>query len=202
MPTSGAAPDQLVVRDRAAWRRWLTKNGATTAGVWLVLARRGTAQPTSLTYDEALLEALCFGWIDGQLRKRDEATFLRRFTPRRPRSTWSARNVALVEELRADGLMEPAGEAEVERAVADGRWDAAYLGAATIAVPDDLAAAVAASPAAQDMFDVLTSTNRYAIIFRTTQAGTPQTRARRISGFVEMLERRETIYPQKRMPSA
>ena len=189
-----------MVRDRAAWRRWLTAHHAASTEAWLVLARRGTTRPTSLSYDDALLEALCFGWIDGQLRKRDETTFLRRFTPRRPRGSWSARNVALVEELRAEGLMQPAGEAEVERAVADGRWDAAYQGAATIEPPADLAAAIAASPAAQRMFDNLTSTNRYAIIFRTTQARAPETRARRINGFVEMLERGETIYPQKRAP--
>jgi uncharacterized protein YdeI (YjbR/CyaY-like superfamily) len=190
--------EELLVRDHRAWRRWLSRQQAASSGVWLVLARKGTTDPTSLTYDQALEEALCFGWIDGQLRGRDAATFVRRFTPRRPRSTWSRRNVELVESLRADGRMEPPGEAEVERAIADGRWDAAYAGAATIEVPADLAAAIAAAPAAQRMFDVLTSTNRYAVIFRTTQARSAKTRARRIEGFVEMLARGETVYPQKR----
>jgi uncharacterized protein YdeI (YjbR/CyaY-like superfamily) len=190
--------EELLVRDHRAWRRWLSRHQAASSGVWLVLARKGATDPTSLTYDQALEEALCFGWIDGQLRGRDDATFVRRFTPRRPRSTWSRRNVELVESLRADGRMEPPGEAEVARAIADGRWDAAYAGAATIEVPSDLAAAIAADPAAQRMFDLLTSTNRYAVIFRTTQARSAKTRARRIEGFVEMLARGETVYPQKR----
>jgi uncharacterized protein YdeI (YjbR/CyaY-like superfamily) len=189
---------ELVVRDRAAWRSWLLRHHASSAGVWLVLARKGTRRPTSLTYDEALDEALCFGWIDGQLKARDATSFLRRFTPRRPRSVWSRRNVELVEALRAAGRMQPAGEAEVARAVADGRWEAAYSGAATIEVPADLADAIAAEPRAQAMFDILTSTNRFAVVLRTTQAKTAATRARRIDGFVEMLARGETPYPQKR----
>lgn len=198
-------PDQhedLVVRDALGWRRWLEAHHGASDGVWLVLARKGTTRPTSLTYDEALMDALCFGWIDGQTRTRDDTTYRRRFTPRRSTSTWSRRNVGLVEQLRAEGRMRPAGEAEVERAMADGRWQSAYAGAASRDVPDDLAAAIAADPRAQAMFDVLTSTNRYAIVFRTTQAKTPATRTRRIAGFVEMLARGETVYPQKRRPDS
>lgn len=192
------AASELVVRDQEAWRRWLRKNHASSNGVFLVLARKGTTEPTSLTYDEALEEALCEGWIDGQLKARDDTTYLRRFTPRRPKSVWSRRNVELVEALRAAGRMRPAGEVEVEAAISDGRWKSAYSGAAAIDVPDDLAAALAAEPRAQAMFDILTSANRYAVILRTTQAKTPATRSRRIATFVEMLARGETPHPQRR----
>ena len=145
----------------------------------------------------ALDEALCHGWIDGQVRRRDASTYHQRFTPRRPRIPWSARNVAIVGRLLAEDRMQPAGMAEVERAKADGRWDAAYAGQASIEVPADLAAALADSPEAQAMFEALTSQNRYAIVLRTTTAKLPATRARRIEKFVAMLARGETIYPQK-----
>lgn len=189
---------ELVVADVDAWRTWLAENLAASDGVRLVLARKGVVDPTSLTYDEALLEALCVGWIDGQRTSRDEATFCVRFTPRRARSVWSQRNITLVEELVAAGRMQPAGLAEVERAKADGRWERAYGGSATIEVPDDLSAALAASPAAQATWDVLTRTNRFAILYRVQDAKRPETRARRIAGFVEMLAKGETPYPQKR----
>jgi uncharacterized protein YdeI (YjbR/CyaY-like superfamily) len=166
--------------------------------VWLVLAKQAVVVPTSLTYAQALEEALCHGWIDGQTRVRDNTTFLRRFTPRRARSRWSARNVEIVRSLRAEGRMLPAGEAEVERAQRDGRWDVAYAGSAAIEVPADLAAALSASPKAQAMFDVLTSQNRYSILFRISGAKQAATRARRIDQFVAMLERGETVHPQKR----
>ena len=115
------AQPELTLADARAWRRWLARNHADPTGVWLVLAKKGTTDPTSLTYDEALLEALCHGWIDGQVRRRDEATYLQRFTPRRERSPWSRRNVGLAERLVADGRMHAAGLAEIERAKADGR---------------------------------------------------------------------------------
>jgi len=189
---------ELVVRDGAAWRRWLRAHHGEDAGVWLVLAKKGTATPTNLTYDEALEEALCHGWIDGQVRRRDERTYLRRFTPRRARSPWSKRNVGIAERLLAEGKMQPAGVAEVERAKADGRWDAAYAGQAAIEVPQDLAAALSAEPKAQAMFDILTSQNRYAVLYRIANAKRADTRARRIAQFVDMLARGETIYPQRR----
>jgi uncharacterized protein YdeI (YjbR/CyaY-like superfamily) len=191
-------PPELVVRDAAAWQRWLRTHHTDPAGVWLVLAKKKTADPTSLTYPQALDEALCHGWIDGQAKPRDEATYQQRFTPRRTRSQWSKRNVGIIDRLRAEGRMHPAGEAEVERAKADGRWDAAYSGSASIEMPIDLAAALRAEPAAQAMFEVLTSQNRYAILYRTASAKQPETRARRIEQFVSMLARGETIYPQKR----
>jgi uncharacterized protein YdeI (YjbR/CyaY-like superfamily) len=162
-----------------------------------VLAKKGTTEPTSLTYDEALIEALCHGWIDGQSRRRDEATYRQRFTPRRRRSQWSKRNVGIAERLLAEGKMHAAGIAEIERAKADGRWDAAYSGAATIEVPADLAAALDAEPRAKAFFAELTGQNRYAILYRVTTARRAQTRARRIEEIVAMLARGETFYPQR-----
>jgi uncharacterized protein YdeI (YjbR/CyaY-like superfamily) len=191
-------PVELTVADAAAWRRWLGEHHQTSAGVWLVLARQGTTQPTSLTYEQALEEALCHGWIDGQARRRDDATYCHRFTPRRARSAWSKRNVDRIGRLQREGRMRPSGLAEVERAKADGRWDAAYAGQATMAVPADLAGALAAQPRAQAMFAILTSQNRYAILHRISSAKRADTRARRIESFVAMLARGETIYPQRR----
>jgi uncharacterized protein YdeI (YjbR/CyaY-like superfamily) len=134
---------ELIMADAAAWRAWLREHHDMPAGIWLVLAKKGTTDPTSLTYDDALEEALCHGWIDGQSRRRGETTYLQRFTPRRPRSSWSKRNAAIAERLLAEGRMHPAGVAEVERAKADGRWEAAYAGPASIEVPAELAAALA-----------------------------------------------------------
>jgi uncharacterized protein YdeI (YjbR/CyaY-like superfamily) len=189
---------ELILRDAAAWRVWLGENHADPAGVWLVLAKKGTENPTSLTYDQALEEALCHGWIDGQARRRDEATYRQRFTPRRKRSAWSKRNTGIADRLEADGRMHPAGRAEVERARADGRWDAAYAGPASIQIPSDFAAALAAEPKAQAMFETLNSQNRYAVLYRIAAAKRADTRARRIDQFVAMLARGETVYPQKR----
>ncbi len=190
--------EELIVADAATWRRWLGKHHATSPGVWLVLAKKAVTQPTSLTYAQALDEALCHGWIDGQIGVRDSTTFIRRFTPRRPRSRWSARNVEIISRLRAESRMVPAGEAEVERAQRDGRWDVAYTGSAAIEVPPDLAAALAAHPDARAMFEILSSVNRYAILFRIGGTRLASTRARRIEQFVAMLERGETVHPQKR----
>ena len=166
--------------------------------MWLLLAKKGTTEPTSLTYAQALDEALCYGWIDGQARRSDEHTYRQRFTPRRPRSPWSARNVGHIARLLDEGRMQPPGLAEVERAKADGRWDAAYAGPATMEVPEDLATAVAANPKAQAMFDILTSQNRFGIAYRLGSLKRADTRARRIEEYVAMLARGETLYPQKR----
>lgn len=189
---------ELIVADAAAWRAWLAEHHAEQRGVWLVLAKKGTTEPTTLRYPEAVDEALCHGWIDGQARRRDEATTWQRFTPRRARSPWSARNVGIIDRLVAEGRMHPAGLAEVERAKADGRWQAAYAGPASIEVPADLAAALAAEPRAQAMFDILTSQNRFAILHRISGAKRADTRTRRIEQFVSMLARGETVYPQRR----
>jgi uncharacterized protein YdeI (YjbR/CyaY-like superfamily) len=194
----GVAGDELVVKDAAAWRRWLRAHHAEQDGVWVVLAKKGTTTPTRLTYDEALEEALCHGWIDGQVNRRDETTYKQRFTPRRKRSPWSKRNVGIAERLLAEGRMHAAGVAQMEHAKADGRWDAAYAGSREIEVPPDLAAALARKPKAQALFDVLTKQNRYAILYRVTTAKREATRARRIEQYVGMLARGETPYPQKR----
>lgn len=191
--------DPLILPDVAAWRAWLDAHeDDTPAGVWLVLIKKGKSGPTTVTYDQALDEALCSGWIDGQGRRRDDATSLQRFTPRRSRSMWSARNVAIVEQLTADGRMRARGQAEIDRAKADGRWDAAYQGSSSIEVPGDLAAALATSPRAQANFDLLSSQNRYALLFRLHHLKQEATRARRIADYLAMLERGETIHPQKR----
>ena len=189
---------ELTVADHAAWRAWLVEHHNSPAGVWLSLAKKGTTEPTSLRYDDALEEALCFGWIDGVTQSVDESTYRQRFTPRRARSKWSQRNVGRVERLTAQGRMHPSGIAEVERAKNDGRWQAAYAGQADLEVPDDLAAALAAEPRARGMFDILTRQNRYAVLYRIADAKRAETRARRIKQFVAMLARGETVYPQKR----
>ncbi|GAB3065950.1 YdeI family protein [Intrasporangium mesophilum] len=185
----------LTVADRAAWRSWLREHDGDDRGVWLTLARKGAAEPTSLAYDEALEEALCHGWIDGQVRGGDKHSYRQRFTPRTPRSGWSKRNVAIAERLIAEGRMEASGLAAVERARADGRWDAAYAGPASIEVPADLLAALDSHPAARTMFQNLNSRNRYAILYRIETAKRAETRSRRIEQFVAMLARGETIYP-------
>jgi uncharacterized protein YdeI (YjbR/CyaY-like superfamily) len=187
---------ELTVADATAWRNWLNGNHARSEGVRLVLAKKGTTHPTTLSYDETLDEAICFGWIDGQLGRRDSATFLRRFTPRSARSPWSQRNVAIAERLSAAGRMHRSGHDEVRRAKADGRWEAAYAGQSGAAVPEDLARALAANPRAQATFQTLTSANRYSIIYRIGSAKKVETRARRVEQFVEMLARGETIHPQ------
>lgn len=192
---------ELLVNDASAWRAWLDEHESTSDGVWLRLAKKGTTAPTSLRYAEALDEALCSGWIDGQNKSLDASTYRQRFTPRRPRSLWSSRNVDHVTRLSAEGRMRPRGIAEVERARADGRWAAAYAGSAGMEIPNELAAALSNSPVATSAFAGLSSQNRYAILHRITTAKTAATRERNAVKFVAMLERGETPYPQRRDPS-
>ncbi|WP_120522336.1 YdeI/OmpD-associated family protein [Arthrobacter celericrescens] len=191
--------EELLVKDAAEWRAWLEANHSSSPGVWLVLHKKG-GNVTELDYDAALDEALCFGWIDGQARRRDAESMFQRMTRRGPRSPWSERNTGHIARLEAAGKMHDAGRAAVDAAKADGRWDRAYTGQAGAEVPDDLAAAIAAVPEAQAMFDVLTGTNRFALIYRTTSVKRAETRARKIAGFVDMLARHEAPYPQKKMP--
>lgn len=192
--------EELLVKDAAEWRAWLEQNHASSPGVWLVLHKKG-GSVTELDYETALNEALCFGWIDGQGRRRDDESSFQRMTRRGSKSVWSARNVDRIGRLEAAGRMKEAGQAAVAAAKADGRWEAAYVGQAAAEVPEDLAAAIAADPAAQAMFDVLSSVNRYALIYRTNSVKQASTRARKIAGFVEMLARGETPYPQKKRPA-
>ncbi|MCW2681060.1 MAG: hypothetical protein JWM62_2461 [Frankiales bacterium] len=191
--------DELVVPDTGALREWLAVHHSTSPGVWLALARKGS-RTTTLTWQEAVDEALCVGWIDGQGRKRDDETSSIRYTPRGSRSMWSQRNVENVARLEAAGRMTAAGRAAVEAAKADGRWGRAYAPSSEAEVPADLLAAVAAAPEAQAMFDVLTKTNRYALTHRLGAVKRAETRERKIVEFVAMLARHESPHPQKARP--
>lgn len=172
---------------------WLEANAATSPGLWLKIAKKGAPEP-SVTYAEALELALCFGWIDSQKRGLDDTHFLQRFTPRRPRGRWSKINREKTEALEAAGALRPAGAAEVAAAMADGRWEAAYEGQRTAAVPDDLQRELDANPAAAAAFADLDSANRYAITYRLAEAKKPETRERRLRKFLAMLERGEKIH--------
>jgi uncharacterized protein YdeI (YjbR/CyaY-like superfamily) len=178
-------PDELEV--------WLEENATESAGLWLKIAKKGASAP-SVTYDEAVELALCFGWIDSQKRGFDETHFLQRFTPRRPRGRWSKINREKAEALHKAGALRPAGSAEVEAAKTDGRWEAAYEGSRTAKVPDDLQAELDANPKAAAFFADLDSANRYAIIWRLGEAKKPETRARRLAKFVAMLENGEKLH--------
>ncbi|POH75326.1 YdeI/OmpD-associated family protein [Arthrobacter glacialis] len=191
---------ELLLADAGAWRAWLSENHASSPGVRLVLHKKG-GSVTELSYAGALDAALCFGWIDGVAGKRDDGSHLRRFTPRTKSSKWSKINTGHFDRLVDAGLMEAAGRAAADAAKADGRWEAAYEGQASAEFPADLAAAIAANPQAQAMFDVLTATNRYALIYRTTSVKTPTIRAANVARFVQMLASGETPYPQKRKPA-
>lgn len=182
-----ADPPELTVTDAAHWRAWLDTNESTSDGVWLVLAKKGTTQPTSLTYAEALDEALCSGWIDGRKQSRDATTFRQHFTPRRARSMWSTRNVDIVARLIAEGRMRPRGADEIARAQADGRWDRAYAGSATIEVPPDLQAALEAEPAAARAFEALNKSERYSVLHPVVTATSDALRAKRVAAHVARL---------------
>jgi uncharacterized protein YdeI (YjbR/CyaY-like superfamily) len=172
---------------------WLEKNHETSKGIWLKIAKKGSGE-TTVNYAEALEVALCHGWIDSQKGALDETFFVQRFTPRGPRSKWSKINVDKVAALIKAKRMRPAGLAEVEKAQADGRWEAAYDGQRTITVPDDLQKELDANPKAAAFFKTLSSVNRYAILYRIQEAKKPETRARRIEKFLGMLERGETVH--------
>jgi uncharacterized protein YdeI (YjbR/CyaY-like superfamily) len=178
----------------AEWERWLERNHAESDGVWIKMAKK-TAGIESVRYPEVLECALCYGWIDGRREALDEHYFLQRFTPRRARSRWSRINRESAERLIADARMHPAGLSEVERARADGRWEAAYDGQRRITVPEDLERELDARPRARAFFAELSSQNRYAILYRLQDAKRPETRARRLAKFLAMLEAGETIHP-------
>ncbi|MCU1480179.1 MAG: hypothetical protein JWQ19_965 [Subtercola sp.] len=188
--------ETLYCSDVTAWAEWLAANHDSSPGIRLAIAKKGGDHP-SVSYAEALDEALCHGWIDGQKGSLDEHHFLQNFGPRRPQSLWSKINVDKAEALVAAGRMKAAGLAEIERAKANGRWATAYAGSKTIEVPHDLTAALATNPAAAAFFEKLSATNRYAILFRINNVKRADTRARKIAEYVLMLSRHETIYPQK-----
>jgi uncharacterized protein YdeI (YjbR/CyaY-like superfamily) len=192
MPAKPALPE-LLFADAEAWTAWLEREHGTSAGVWMRIAKKGAAD-SSVQYPEALNVALCFGWIDGQKKSIDEHYWIQKFTPRAARSIWSKINREKAEALIAAGLMREAGQCEIDRAKADGRWDAAYDSSSKAEVPPDLQAALDASPEAKAFFATLNSVNRYAILFRTQTAKKAETRAKRIAQFVAMLERGEKIH--------
>ena len=192
LPNDTAAPLHFI--DAAAWQAWLETHHADSAGVWLRLAKRGAAQP-SITHAEALELALCFGWIDALSRSEGPQHWLKRFTPRAPRSLWSKVNREKALGLVAQGRMRPRGLTEMQRAQADGRWEAAYDPASKSTVPADLALAFDANPAAKAFFAALDAKNRYAVLFRLQTAKRAETRARRLETFVAMLARGERLHP-------
>jgi uncharacterized protein YdeI (YjbR/CyaY-like superfamily) len=176
-----------------AWERWLARNHAKSPGVWLEIAKKAAAD-TTVSYPEAIDVALCYGWIDGLRHKHDETYFRQRFTPRTRTSKWSQINRNKVEALVVAGRMQPSGQAEIDAAKADGRWDAAYAGSRSIEVPDDLVRALRRNAKARRAFERLDSRNRYAVLYRVHDAKRPDTRARRIEAFVTMLAEGRTIH--------
>ncbi len=176
------------------WAAWLARHHESSPGVWLKIAKKASGVAT-VSYAEAVEVALCYGWIDGQARRLDDDHWVQRFTPRRPRSKWSKINRAKATQLIEQGGMQPAGLREVERARADGRWDAAYDSQGTATVPDDLQRELAENQAAAAFYATLDSQNRYAILYRIQDAKTPQTRARRIEQYVAMLAEQKRLYP-------
>jgi uncharacterized protein YdeI (YjbR/CyaY-like superfamily) len=178
----------------ADWERWLEAEALQSPGIWVKISKRGAAEAT-ISYAQALEAALCFGWIDAQKAPLDEHHWLQRFTARKPRSRWSKINTQKAEALTAAGRMRPAGLLEMERAKADGRWDAAYSGQRDAQVPDDLRQALEADPVAREFFETISSVNRYAILYRISAVKRPETRARKIAVYVRMLADHKTIHP-------
>ena len=190
-------PNELPVmlfEHKRDWETWLDKNHATSKGVWLQIAKKASGIQ-SVTIDEALEVALCYGWIDGQRKPQDENLYLQKYTPRGAKSIWSKINTEKVEKLIERGLMKPAGLKAIESAKQDGRWQAAYDSFSRATVPDDFQAELDKHPQAQAFFATLNQQNRYAILFRIQTAKKPETRAKRIQQFIDMLERNEKLYP-------
>ena len=183
-------------RSQAAWHAWLVKHHGDLEGLWLHFAKKGSGAVT-VTYDEALETALCFGWIDAQLRAHDERTFVRKFTPRRKRSVWSKVNRAKAERLIESGRMRPSGLAAIERAREGGEWDRAYDSFRNATPPPDFEAALARRQRAAAFFRKLDATNRYAMTWRIQTARTAKIRAARIATILTMLEAGETFHPWK-----
>ena len=184
----------LLFDQQKDWAAWLKKNHDKAPGIWLRLAKKNSDRG-SVTYQEALESALCYGWIDGQKKSDDEDYWLQKFTPRSASSIWSKINRDKALLLMESGRMAPSGLKEVERAQSDGRWDAAYDSASSAAVPADFQAALDANPRARAFFATLNGSNRYAVLFRIQAAKKAETRAKRIQDFTHMLERHEKLHP-------
>jgi uncharacterized protein YdeI (YjbR/CyaY-like superfamily) len=192
--TRRSEPAVLDVRSSDDWEAWLARNhDAVPEGVWLRLFKKDRPEAT-LTYSAALDVALCFGWIDGQVRKHDDVSRVQRFTPRRPRSGWSKLNTQRAERLIAAGRMRPSGQNEVDAAKEDGRWQAAYDSPSTAEVPDDFLAALRRNEKAAAFFATLDRRNLYPIVYRLQTAKKPETRAKRIDAIIDMLERGEKFH--------
>ena len=174
------------------WREWLEKNHSKSDGIWLRIFKKDSGKKT-VTHDEALDQALCFGWIDGQRNKHDEVSFLQKFTPRRARSIWSKRNQEKTAKLIKDGRMTSAGLAEIERAKKDGRWDRAYDSPKNMEVPADFLKELKKNKRAYEFFETLNKTNKFAIAFRLHSAKRPETRERRMKDFLARMERGEKL---------
>ncbi|HJS95430.1 MAG TPA: YdeI/OmpD-associated family protein [Solirubrobacteraceae bacterium] len=181
----------LPFADRTAWASWLSDHHESSPGLWIKIARKASGIPT-VTHPEALEEALCYGWIDGQRLPHDESFFLQRFTPRTKRSKWSQINRDKVTSLIEQGRMKPAGLAQIEAAKQDGRWEAAYAPQSDKTIPEDFERALEQNPEAHEFFKTLRGTRRYSFIYRIQDAKRPETRARRIEQFVEMLAKHQT----------
>ncbi len=188
----GTLPIELFEQQRD-WTNWLKNYHDTSSGVWLQLARKG-AGVQSISYDEAIQVALCFGWIDSQKKAHSEHYWLQKFTPRSTKSVWSKINKEKALALIKEGKMKPAGLNEIERAKRDGRWDAAYDSASKSSVPSDFQLALNANTRAKNFFGTLDSRNRYAVLFRIQTAKNAETRAKKIEQFVQMLERHEKVH--------
>ena len=197
MPKTKDSLPILAFASAADWEAWLAAQPMTSPGLWLKLAKKESGI-ASVSQAEAVESALCYGWIDGQGQSLDAWYWLARFTPRKARSKWSEKNRTKALALIKQGRMRPSGLAEVERAKADGRWDAAYPSPSKATVPDDLQRALDRSPKARRMFDALDGANRYAILHRLHDAKKPETRTERIKTYVAMLARGETIHPPRR----
>lgn len=182
--------------DGVSWEAWLFDHGESSPGVWLKFAKKKSSD-ILLSKAEAIEAALCFGWIDGQLDRFDEASWLVRFTPRGPKSKWSQNNRETALRLVANGRMQPPGHARINEAKRDGRWDHAYAPQSAAQIPDDLQKALDANPEAKTFFATLKGINRYAVLYRIEAAKTEKTRSARIEKFVAMLIRGETIHPRK-----
>jgi len=183
----------LPFENKKKWTSWLAKGHARSTGVWLKLAKKDSGI-ASVTYEEALDVALCYGWIDGQKKGFDDKYWLQKFTPRGPKSIWSKINTEKVEKLIQGGEMQTAGLEAMEAAKKDGRWDAAYASQKNIGIPEDFQSTLDKNKKARDFFATLKSSERYSFLFRIQTAKKAETRAKRIQQFVEMLEKHEKFH--------
>jgi len=175
------------------WRTWLTKNAQNSKGIWLKIFKKDSTEKT-ITYAEALDEALCFGWIDGQKNSFDQQAWLQKFCPRSPKSIWSKVNIEHIERLTKLGKMEPAGLIAVEAAKADGRWDMAYDSSSKMSVPDDFIKELIKDKKAHEFFKTLNKANLYAITFRLQTAKKPETRQKRVKTILDMLSKGQKFH--------